>query len=174
MHQNPERPDKDAVIAAYQVTIQLRAAETSLIWSRASLFLVFNTILIGGLLTIESVLNKPGDAHLLGLLQLLVSLGALAYLTAWTISMGRAWNYHDFFIHMMKEQESFLKLQELAPMSRGDILAKGGSDTVAGKDFRFNRLAAVLNARTLEKFTAFAFALLYLLLVSRGISHILS
>lgn len=158
MSHTAQHPSTEAVLAAYQVTMQHFTSEQQLIWNRTGFFAVLNALVIQALFTLND--GKPLSLVVV----CVVTLIAFLYSIFWLFSMFRAWDWHDFLFAMLREQEQELQLQNLGSFTRGLELSKRERRSVAGKPMKFTKVGGIASARWVTIIAILLFILAYLLI----------
>lgn len=148
------KPSETAVVAAYQVTARILANESQLIWRRVSIFITLNALLVAGLNYAGTEVSNP--------IKLLIAILAFLYAAIWHVSMIRMWQYHRFYVRLMREQEKALELWVLGPYVRGRKIVEGDSQAVDGERTQFLAPTLMVRAQTVANATTWLFLCIYL------------
>lgn len=160
---SPQNPSESALLAAYQVTAECLKNEGQLIWLKTGVFVALNALVATAL---QFIVELPAPVRFV-----LALLGCL-YAVGWHFSMTRAWNYHSYYVRLMREQEEALRLMRFGPFSRGRAIAEGTPDTVGGERTTLGPIVPVFRAKALAHSITWLFFLVYLMFVIRGIFYV--
>lgn len=159
--QNKE-PSDQVIMIAYQVTARIFATESQLIWTRTAFFIGLNSLVAAALNYVDTIPD---------ILDLLIPFVGSIYAICWLFSMERMWQYHTYYIRLMREQEKALGLDKLGPNTRGQKIAEGEPELVDGEETKFIRASRFVRAKYFVNTTTLLFVVVYLVFLYRYLSR---